>query len=131
FTEAELFVTAFYGVLSPDTGELVYANAGHDCPLWYQAAERLCTPLDTTGMALGMDPESCYLPRRFLLQPGDVLLLYTDGVTNAREGDRFFGEERLGETLVRFADARPSRIVKYLYHEARAFSDSGLHDDVA
>lgn len=131
FTDPELFVTAFYGVLSPDAGELVYANAGHDCPLHYRAEERFCTALDTTGMALGMDAESCYSRRRLPLGRGDVLLLYTDGVTDAREGGRFFGRERLEAMLVRYATARPSQIVKYLYKEARTFSDSGLHDDVA
>jgi PAS domain S-box-containing protein len=131
FTEAELFVAAFYGVLAPESGALVYANAGHDCPLLYRAEQRFCTALDTTGIALGMDPESRYFARRLALEQGDVLLLYTDGITEARQGVRFFGRERLEEFLTRFADSRPSRIVRYLYREARTFSDSGLHDDVA
>jgi sigma-B regulation protein RsbU (phosphoserine phosphatase) len=131
YTDPELFVTAFYGVLSPATGELQYANAGHDCPIWYRAAERYSTALDTTGMALGMDPESHYSARRLYLEKGDVLLLYTDGITDARQGESFFGRERLEELLGRFADNRPARIVRFLYREARTYSDSALHDDVA
>jgi sigma-B regulation protein RsbU (phosphoserine phosphatase) len=131
YTDPELFVTAFFGLLCPATGELQYANAGHDCPLWYRAEHRYCTALDTTGMALGMDPESRYSARRLFLRQGDVLLLYTDGITDARQGENFFGRERLEELLGRFADNRPSRIVRFLHREARTYSDSALHDDVA
>lgn len=131
FTDRELFVTAFYGVLCSETGELRYANAGHDPPLLYRASLSFSTALDTTGMALGMDAESCYFARRLVLERGDVLLLYTDGITEARRGGSFFGRERLEEALARHADARPTRIVRFLYREARAFSDGALHDDVA
>lgn len=131
YTDQELFVTAFYGVLSPDTGELRYANAGHDPPLFYRAGPRFCPALDTTGMALGMDVDSRYFSRRIDLERGDLLLLYTDGITEARRGEAFFGRERLEDLLVRFADSRPTRIVRFLYREARAFAGGALHDDVA
>jgi sigma-B regulation protein RsbU (phosphoserine phosphatase) len=131
YTDQELFVTAFYGVLAPDSGELQYANAGHDPPLLYRAGLRFCTALDTTGMALGMDNASRYFGRLIDLERGDLLLLYTDGITEARRGADFFGRERLEDLLVRFADSRPTRIVRFLYRDARAFSGGALHDDVA
>jgi sigma-B regulation protein RsbU (phosphoserine phosphatase) len=131
FSDPEFFVTAFYGVLSPETGALQYANAGHDPPLFYQAQLRFCTALDTTGMALGMDADCRYFGRQIALEQGDLLLLYTDGITEARQGEEFFGRERLEDRLVRYADSRPTRIVRFLYRDARAFSGGALHDDVA
>jgi sigma-B regulation protein RsbU (phosphoserine phosphatase) len=59
------------------------------------------------------------------------LLLYTDGITEARRGDDFFGQDRLEDLLAQYADYRPTRIVQYLYRDARAFSGGVLHDDVA
>jgi sigma-B regulation protein RsbU (phosphoserine phosphatase) len=131
YADPELFVTAFYGVLCPTTGVLTYSNAGHDCPLLYSAGEAFSTALDTTGIALGMDAASVYASRRVDLAPGDVLLLYTDGVTEARGNAQFFGRERLEELLSQVAGSKPSRIVASIYRSVRTFSEGELHDDVA
>ena len=93
-THQGMFVTAVYAVLNPESGEMVYANAGHNPPLWVRkdSLERLTR----TGVALGASDESHFEERAIHIQPGESVLFYTDGLTEAfnLEGD-MFTEERL------------------------------------
>ena len=95
-SQADMFLTAVYAVLETDTGRLIYANAGHNRPLWYRAATGAVTELGQRGIVLGAF-EGIKLPEeRLTLAPGDVLVFYTDGVTDALNGEgEEFGEERL------------------------------------
>jgi sigma-B regulation protein RsbU (phosphoserine phosphatase) len=131
FIDPDLFVTAFYGLLCPDSGRLHYGNAGHDSPILALKQQDFCTSLDTTGPALGLDPAVAYFERTVHFNPGDLLLLYTDGVTDARRGDELFGRERLEELLAGLSDAKPNRIVSQIYRTVRAFAEGDLHDDCA
>jgi sigma-B regulation protein RsbU (phosphoserine phosphatase) len=126
-----LFITAFYGVLCPTTGALAYSNAGHDRPLFYSAQEGFCTALDSTGIALGMDAGSVYASRCSTMTSGDVLLLYTDGVTESRGLSGFYGRGRLEELLAQAAASKPSRIVASIYRAVRTHAAGELHDDIA
>jgi serine phosphatase RsbU (regulator of sigma subunit) len=72
-----------------------------------------------------------YFERTVHFNPGDLLLLYTDGVTDARRGDELFGRERLEELLAGLSDAKPNRIVSQIYRTVRAFAEGDLHDDCA
>jgi sigma-B regulation protein RsbU (phosphoserine phosphatase) len=89
------FITVFVGVLTPATGELVYVNAGQNPPLLRRAAgtyERL----RAGGMALGLFPEVTYTTGHALLEPGDLLVMYSDGMTEAEDpSDRPFDEAGL------------------------------------
>ncbi len=76
-----LFVTLWYGRLNTQTGDLTYVNAGHNPPLYYQVASGKLSTLDRTGMPLGIIAGTSYEQRQIHLQPGDFVLLYTDGVT--------------------------------------------------
>jgi serine phosphatase RsbU (regulator of sigma subunit) len=98
-TQAELFVTVFYGILDPATGTLTYGNAGHNPPYLLSAQHRdRVQVLHRTGMALGVFGEVTWKQETVQLVPGDVLLLYTDGVTETQDRqDVFFGVERLLE----------------------------------
>ena len=91
-----MFVTIIYAVYEPGTGELVYANGGHCAPLVVQA-DGACRELESTrGIVLGLAGELEYEQREDRLQPGDTLVLYSDGVSEARnQDDEEFGEERL------------------------------------
>ena len=85
----------FYGEFNPLTRKLSYCNAGHNYPLWIRATGGI-RALETGGTVLGAFPDSAYEQERLDLVPGDVILFYTDGVTDARNGDQeMFGEERL------------------------------------
>jgi sigma-B regulation protein RsbU (phosphoserine phosphatase) len=101
-TAAQDFVTVFYGVLDPGTGELVYANAGHCPALVVRAREQgAVQALCNTGMPLGLFQDVIWRQGVVQLAPGDVLVLYTDGITEARDAQReFFDEDRLRESLI-------------------------------
>jgi sigma-B regulation protein RsbU (phosphoserine phosphatase) len=101
-TAAQDFVTVFYGVLDPGTGELVYANAGHCPALLVRAQEQgAVQALCNTGMPLGLFQDVIWRQGVIQLAPGDVLVLYTDGITEARDAqEEFFEEDRLRESLI-------------------------------
>jgi len=95
-----MFVTAIYAVLSLETGELAYANAGHNLPLLLQSGTRGLKHLKKGGMALGV-LEGVRLEEHIVsLEPGDNLIFYTDGITEAfSPEDDIYGEERLRATV--------------------------------
>jgi serine phosphatase RsbU (regulator of sigma subunit) len=100
-TQADLFVTVFYGILDPAIGTLTYCNAGHNPPYLLSTRDgdslRL---LRRTGMALGVVEDVVWERKAVQIAPGDVLVLYTDGVTDAQNAqEEFFGEERLIEAV--------------------------------
>jgi serine phosphatase RsbU (regulator of sigma subunit) len=102
-TRNDMFVTVFYGVLDPDTGQLTYANAGHNPPYLFKAPSSDSSPeivkpqgLRNTGMPLGILEEAFWEAKSVALDHGDTLIMYTDGVTEAQNlQDDFFGDRRL------------------------------------
>jgi sigma-B regulation protein RsbU (phosphoserine phosphatase) len=100
-TSAHQFVTVFYGILDPVTGTLIYCNAGHSLPYLFRTQGRAeVQELEPTGTALGIYEDKAWVQKVVQLAPGDVLVLYTDGVTEARKGPgMLFGEERLLEAV--------------------------------
>ncbi len=96
---ADKFLTLFYAKLDPDSGRLEYANAGHPPPLVARRSGEMVR-LEAGGLPLGIFSDAAFEPRAVTLQPGDVLLLYTDGICEAlREDGEEFGESRLIECL--------------------------------
>lgn len=83
-TQAKLFVTIFYGVLNPAGGVLTYSNAGHNPPFLFQNKDT-AHPLIRTGIPLGIFEESTWEQETVQLDPGDTLVLYTDGITEAQD----------------------------------------------
>ena len=91
---AHMFVTCLYAVLNPATGQLRYANAGHNVP--YVSTEGGVTELRATGMPLGLLPEMDYEEKEATLAPGDTVLLHSDGLAEAHNGEReMFGFPRV------------------------------------
>ncbi|UCG23196.1 MAG: SpoIIE family protein phosphatase [Chloroflexota bacterium] len=96
-TESDQFVTVFFGVLDASNGQLTYANAGHN-PAYLINNGRNVAPqeLSRTGIPLGMFPEMGWRQNVVQMNPGDILIAYTDGVTEAQNVDgQEFGEKRL------------------------------------
>ncbi len=96
---ANLFVTTFYGVLDKNSGTLTYCNAGHNPPFLFSSKDGgNVHALSATGMPIGIDEDAAWTQAKIQIEPGDVLVLYTDGIPDAqnREG-RFFKERRLIE----------------------------------
>ena len=100
-THAGLFVTVFYGVLDTASGELTYSNAGHNPPYLLNARDGdTVQELDRTGVPLGILDGGTWQQGTAHIAPGDVLLLYTDGITEAQNAQEdFFDEERLREVV--------------------------------
>jgi sigma-B regulation protein RsbU (phosphoserine phosphatase) len=98
--DAAMFVTILYAVYDPASGELTYANGGHNSPLVVHAdGQSSLLPL-TNGIALGLVPDLQYEQSSLVLQPGDTIVLYTDGVTEAMNAEaEEFGTERLQEVF--------------------------------
>jgi sigma-B regulation protein RsbU (phosphoserine phosphatase) len=128
--DAAMFVTAFYGVLDLGSGTLVYANAGHNRPYLLRADDSLAALPGTGGMALGIMEDLVFRTEQVLLQPGDGLFLFTDGITEATNvRDEFFGEARL-ETLLREARGRtPDELLGHVLSAVRTFAGTAPQSD--
>jgi serine phosphatase RsbU (regulator of sigma subunit) len=97
------FITLFLAVYSPDSGEMTYVNAGQNPPL-LRRRDGTWERLEGTGVALGMFEGSTYLSAATALKPGDLLILYSDGVTEAEDPDgRPFDEAGLQATITTYA----------------------------
>jgi sigma-B regulation protein RsbU (phosphoserine phosphatase) len=132
-TRADQFVSAFYGVLSPSSGELIYCNAGHNPPLLLGSGRSDAQALGRTGMVLGILEGEAWQEETVRLEPGDVLLLYTDGATDAENGrGDFFGRERLASTARAYLDRSASQLQEELIQAIRQFTGSRPQfDDIA
>ena len=94
-----MFATLFFGVLNPTTGKLCYVNGGHE-PLYVTNAGRIKRQLMPTGPAVGLLPDITFETQQIELEPGDLLVGYTDGVTEARSPeDEFYTRDRLQSLL--------------------------------
>jgi sigma-B regulation protein RsbU (phosphoserine phosphatase) len=122
-----LFITAFCARYDPRTGRLEYANAGHNLPLLHRRAAAEIAELDADGASLGILRDVEFEQGEVVLEPGDGLLLYTDGVTEAAAPDgEQFGEERL-RSLV---DGRgPAALAAAVYAAVRDHVGPAGHGD--
>lgn len=129
-TENGMFVTLCYAQLNPGTGELVYVNAGHNLPLWYNRQEDRLIELVRTGPALGVYDERIYTQQTIQLAPGDFVLFYTDGVIDALNpvGEEF-GEERLRRIIFKEQGGSAGEIVAALEHALWAFIGGRAPED--
>lgn len=125
-----LFITLFYGVLDPCTGALQYANGGHHAPLILSRDGTVRALSAATGMALGLMPDLPYTAASERLHPGDLLLLYTDGVTEAFDAaGNPYGEARLQALLARHAPDTPADIVGAVFADVEAHEAGAQQSD--
>ncbi len=130
-TRQGMFVTAFYAVLDPENGEFTYANAGQNPPLWLRANGGI-EKLTRTGIALGIIENQELSERTIRIDPGESVLLYTDGLTEAfsPDGD-LFGEPRLMETVRQDAVTSAKTLLDTIDKEISDFQNSQpLSDDL-
>ena len=136
-TRAGLFVTVFYGILDPATGNLTYSNAGHNPPLLLGAQDQDPPQhLLKTGMALGAVEDTSWELRQTRIGPQDVLILYTDGLTDAQNSKgEFFGRERLHKFVRQMIPHQVSHrnlalvMQDALFSEAQRFAGETLQYD--
>ncbi|HZM24704.1 MAG TPA: SpoIIE family protein phosphatase [Anaerolineales bacterium] len=109
-SDSNMFATVFFGLLDPSNGMVLYINAGHESPLLISNGT-IKARLDPTGPAVGMLPDMEFNLEQTALNPGDALILYTDGVTDALNGENEqFNEERLIASAVKSSDSAHSRL---------------------
>jgi sigma-B regulation protein RsbU (phosphoserine phosphatase) len=125
-----MFITAFYGVIDTEGMTISYVNSGHNPPLLIGSGSEPVRFLDGKGIALGVLPDAEYPSSTVRLEKGDLLVMYTDGVTEAlNERDELYGESRL-IGLVRSIRDRPlNEIVDRLIVEVRAHAGSAPQSD--
>lgn len=120
-----MFVTAVYGVLTLNSGELVYANAGHNPPIWMCGTNRTMKSLTRTGAALGIIENVPMEDSNITLEPRDFLLLYTDGLTEAFSPDgEIYGDNRLRQVLLTTEVEAAREVLDAVETSARQFMGS-------
>ena len=123
------FVTMAYLRLDGARGKLVYANAGHNPPLLVRNDGRV-EALTSSGTVLGVFADAEYVRGEVALRSGDRLLLYTDGITEARdEAGEEFGQERLESALVRHRHLAAADLHRAVMSEVTGFAVAGFEDD--
>lgn len=129
YTRESVFITFFYGVLDSRTGECVYVNAGHNPPC-VMRSDGTREHLTEGGLVVGAMPGSNYEEGHCVLAPGDEVVLYTDGITEATNpDDEMFGEERLMELLDLNRSLSAREIEERVYSSLRDFTAGAPQSD--
>lgn len=127
--QGKQFITFFVGLLDPINHSLIYINGGHNYPYLVKANSRVYT-LEEGGIPLGIMPDIHYTHSVIQLDPGDLIFLYTDGVSeafNPREEE--YGEERLLNCLIRNYQSHPDQIKKAVFEDLTQFTEDFAQTD--
>jgi sigma-B regulation protein RsbU (phosphoserine phosphatase) len=120
-TDPEKFATLFYAVLDAPGGALAFCNAGHEYPMLFKSGTEAPTRLVTGGMALGVLEEFPYEEGGARMEPGDTLIVYSDGITDAvDELEQPFGEKRLQECVRKHASDSAATIMERVVEAVKA-----------
>lgn len=119
------YVTFFMGDLEPQSGELQYVTAGHIPPIVYRSASGEVERLEVGGTVLGLFEVAVFEVGKTRLDPGDILIVFSDGISESwGENDEEFGEERLGDLLKKHFDLPASKLMATLQAEVEKFTTS-------
>jgi len=127
----EQFVSMVYAeILNSDNGLILYVNAGHSTPIILRAATDEADRLRATGQILGPFPGEKYKADFTIMRKGDILLLYTDGITEAsNERQELFGEQRLVELLRLHKSKSPKEICLQILQEVQTYGRDAVYSD--
>ena len=131
-TAPERYITFFAGILDPLSHVLTYVNAGHNPPYHVSATNRSLSMLQVGGLPLGMFESSDYEAGSIRFAPGDILTLYSDGVTEAMTSSHDeYGESRLQKSVVASLSLDARELRKHIADDVRAFvADHPFSDDL-
>lgn len=125
-----LYVTLFFGLLDPIAGEMVYVNAGHNPPLVYNPSQHEFVSLQTTGIPVGVDGGFQYQQQVVQLQPGDYILLYTDGITEAfAPHGQEFGVDRLRKSLLTLGAPSATAMISTVLQAVNDYTNNAAPSD--
>jgi serine phosphatase RsbU (regulator of sigma subunit) len=117
-------------LVDPSSGEVASACAGHP-PARVLAPDGSITTLGGRGLALGIDSRQAYDSERATLEPGSTVVLFTDGVIEARRDGELYGEERLEALLTAQRELAPQALAEAIVADCTSFADGALGDDCA
>jgi sigma-B regulation protein RsbU (phosphoserine phosphatase) len=127
---AQFYVTFFFGDLITGTGKMRYVNAGHIPPILYRARSRTTERLTAGGTVIGLFPEAPFEAGEVEFAPGDILLVFTDGLSEAwGPNEEEFGEDRMG-ALIRDNASLPAReLEQKIQNEVETFTNGARATD--
>jgi len=128
---SDVYTTLVFGIVDPANRTVTYANAGHLPPIHFQAGSGAVASCGQGGLILGVQPDQVCEEDSFILEPGDALLFYSDGITEARNrSDEMFGEERLKDTVRGIGRKDGALVVNGIFDAvARFVGDVPYEDD--
>ncbi|HSQ93533.1 MAG TPA: PP2C family protein-serine/threonine phosphatase, partial [Methanoregula sp.] len=131
-SKSGMFVTLFYGFLDSAGRTLTYVNAGHNPPIHFRAADGTLAELAATGIAMGVLDDAEYMQETVQIVPGDVLVLYTDGITEAENVNlEMFGIERLEKIIQASGRRSAQELCQEILSAVRTFcGDHPQSDDI-
>lgn len=132
FIEEHRFITLFYGILNAKNKTLLYSNAGHNYPILFRNDEIAYELSTEDGLPCGIFENSSYDENIIELKSGDILLFYTDGITEAMNSDyEVYGEERLINLVLENINNRSEKIIEYICEDLTSFmGNSNPYDDM-
>ncbi|GAB4518548.1 MAG: hypothetical protein OHK0046_26300 [Anaerolineae bacterium] len=122
--QSRMFATVFVTYFDFATGRIEYGSGGHNPPLLYRASTQTCAYLEVEGVAMGLFPQAVFEEAALTMEPGDVLVMYTDGITEViDENEDEFGEDRLEALVIAQASAGASaqQITEYIVETITRF----------
>jgi sigma-B regulation protein RsbU (phosphoserine phosphatase) len=127
--EAGMFITMLYAQYFPEEKKLKYASAGHEPGFYYNAETKLFTELETKGLILGVSEEVTYQEFEQEVNKGDMVIFFTDGVTEAKDGDRFIETEELLDVIRKYIHLPAQEMVDQVYKFFERLQNFELKDD--
>ncbi|MFC7394894.1 PP2C family protein-serine/threonine phosphatase [Scopulibacillus cellulosilyticus] len=127
--DPNMFITMFYGLYDPRVQEFFYSSAGHEPGIFYSAAEDKFTELEAKGLVLGLSRSTKYKEYVKKVQPGDMIVLLTDGVTECRTEKGFIEREGVIDLIRGYMDKPAQEIVENVFYELERLQDFDLRDD--
>lgn len=125
-----MFATLFFAVIDPETGAVSYINAGHEAPVVLSEGRIKCR-LEPTGIAIGLPIEYSFHIQRIMLEPGEMLFAYTDGVTDAQDPEEnFFTQERLLDLLEGWTGSAEGLLEKIIQELKDHIAVEEQYDDI-
>ncbi|MEK3889614.1 PP2C family protein-serine/threonine phosphatase [Bacillus sp. FSL K6-3431] len=127
--EPGMFITMCYGVYDPSECTFRYANAGHEPGFFYDSENQQFQDLNGKGLLLGIDKQTTYNEYENILAPGDMVILFSDGVSECRTDEGFFEREDIIDVMKEYIHLPAQDIVTNVYKDLERIQDFELRDD--
>jgi sigma-B regulation protein RsbU (phosphoserine phosphatase) len=124
-----MFITMLYAQYSPEENKVKYASAGHEPGFYYDAETKTFTEMETKGLILGVTPEAEYKEFEQEMNKGDMVVFFTDGVTEAKDGDRFIEMGELLDVIRTYIHLPAQEMVDQVYKFLERLQGFELRDD--